>query len=213
MPVLLLFRHGENDYVKNGKIAGRLPGVHLNTRGKQQATAVAQCLATAPIKAIYSSPLERAVETAQPLALVKEMEIIIEPALTETDMGNWQGRSWKVLSRQKIWRIVQHAPARMRFPEGETFYQTQTRIVDALDKIISMHKPNDLIVLVFHSDPIKLAVAHYLGLPLDYFQRLSVDTGSITALSVTDSGARLLWLNRRPPFEFPISEKNEKRIH
>ena len=68
MPLLLLIRHGENDYVKTGKLAGRLPEIHLNEKGQKQAQALAEALTQTPIKAVYSSPLERAMETAQPIA-------------------------------------------------------------------------------------------------------------------------------------------------
>ena len=68
MPLLLLIRHGENEYVKTGKMAGRLPGVHLNEKGQKQAQALGDALKDVPIKAIYSSPLERAIETATPIA-------------------------------------------------------------------------------------------------------------------------------------------------
>lgn len=86
MPVFLLIRHGENDYVKKGKLAGHLPGVHLNEKGRQQALALAERLKEAPIKAIYSSPLERAVETAAPLAQMLNLEVQIRERLMEVSV-------------------------------------------------------------------------------------------------------------------------------
>ena len=202
MPLLLLIRHGENEYVKTGKMAGRIPGVHLNERGRQQAADLAKALAEVPLKAIYSSPLERAVETAEPIAEGRKFEIQLRPELMENDIGAWQGRSLKALSRLKKWKIVQQAPSRFTFPEGESFLQTQTRIASCLNEIAARHKPKDVVAVVFHSDPIKLAVAHYLGMPLDHFQRLGCDTGSITVLYVSEMGAHLVKLNQRPPFDF-----------
>jgi len=93
MPTLLLIRHGENDYLKRNKIPGRLPGIHLNTRGRQQAAELARTLSSLPIKALYSSPLERAVETAEPLSQSLGLEIQLRPDLTDTDVGQWEGRS------------------------------------------------------------------------------------------------------------------------
>ena len=90
MPLLLLIRHGENDYVKTGKMAGRIPGVHLNEKGQKQARALADALTQVPIKAIYSSPLERAMETAAPIAESHKLTILQEPALMDTDIGKWQ---------------------------------------------------------------------------------------------------------------------------
>lgn len=201
MTLLLLIRHGENDYTKQGRLAGYLPDIHLNERGQKQAQALAEALKQVPLKAIYASPLERALETALPIAKAHGLKVIREAGLMETDLGKWQGRSLAALNLNKHWKVVQHAPSRAQFPEGETFYQCQTRVVNALDRICAAYKPRDLIACVFHADPIKLAVAHYLGLPLDHFQRLGCDTGSISLLAVNETGAYLMWLNRRPPFE------------
>jgi probable phosphomutase (TIGR03848 family) len=210
MPLLLLIRHGENDFTKKHKLAGYTPNVHLNERGQVQAQALADGLKEVPIKAIYSSPLERAVETATPIAAARGLEIQIEAGLLETNVGKWQGRSLAALRLQKAWKVVQSSPSRAQFPDGETFYECQTRIVVALDSISRKYKPQDIVACVFHADPIKLAVAHYIGLPLDHFQRLSCDTGSLTALYVSESGANLIKLNQRPPFEFLAQPKKAK---
>jgi probable phosphoglycerate mutase len=202
MPLLLLIRHGENDYTKTHKLAGRLPGVHLNEQGQNQAEALGEALKDVPLKAIYSSPLDRAMETATPIASARRLEIIPEPDLLEVNVGKWQGKSLKVLRLMKVWKVVQHSPSRFRFPEGESFLETQTRIVSALERIAQKHKPKDVAVVVFHADPIKLAVAHFLGMPLDHFQRLGCDTGSLTAMHIGETGASLIKLNQRPPFEF-----------
>lgn len=202
MPLLLLIRHGENDFTKKSRLAGHTPGVHLNEKGQQQAQALGEALKDAPIQALYASPLERAMETAAPIARARGLEIQVEAGLIETDIGKWQGRSLKSLQRVKHWKVVQHAPSRAQFPEGETFYGCQARIVAALDAISRKYKAQDIVACVFHSDPIKLAVAHYLGLPLDHFQRLGCDTGSVTALHVHEMGAYLLKLNQRPPLDF-----------
>ncbi|HSL43595.1 MAG TPA: histidine phosphatase family protein [Anaerolineales bacterium] len=211
MPLLLLIRHGENDYVKTSKLAGRLPGIHLNERGQKQAQALAEALKDVPMKAIYSSPLERAMETATPIANARKLDIIPEPDLMDTNIGSWQGKSLKVLRLTKLWRIVQSAPSRFRFPDGESFVESQTRYVSALERIIKKHnKPQDTVAVVFHADPIKLAVAYFLGMPLDHFQRLSCDTASLTALYVSEAGANLIKLNQRPPFEFLAQPKKPK---
>jgi probable phosphomutase (TIGR03848 family) len=211
MPLLLLIRHGENEFVKTGKMAGRMPGVHLNEHGRQQATDLAKALSEVPLKAVYSSPLERAVETAEPIAEVRKLEVQLRPELLENDIGKWQGRSLRQLSRTKKWRVVQQAPSRFTFPEGESFLETQTRIASCLDEIAASHKPKDIVAVVFHADPIKLAVAHYLGMPLDHFQRLGCDTGSATVLYLSEMGAHLVKLNQRPPFDFLPQKKKKKQ--
>lgn len=204
MPILFLIRHGENEYVKKSKIAGRTPGVHLNESGRAQAETLGRSFAHIPLKALYSSPLERALETAEPIAKVCKLPIIEEPGLLESDVGKWQGKSWKGMIKTEAWKLIQQSPSRFRFPDGESFPEMQTRIVSALEEICAKHKkPQDHVAAVFHADPIKLAVAHFIGLPLDNFQRLACDTGSVTMLLISKGNARLLWMNRLPPFSPP----------
>lgn len=208
MTLLLLIRHGENDYVKTGKMAGHIPGVHLNERGQKQAQALAEALKDVPLRVVYSSPLDRAMETAGPIGGSHKLKIIEEPDLKDTHIGKWQGRSWKVMRLTRSWKIIQNAPSRFRFPEGESFPECQLRIVNVLEGIVHAHsKPKDVVAVVFHADPIKLAVAHFLGMPLDQFQRLGCDTGSLTALHVNEIGAHLMKLNQRPPFDFLPKKK------
>lgn len=201
MPLFLLIRHGENDYVKTRRLAGRLPGVHLNDTGRKQANLLAEKLAGAPIKAIYSSPLERAVETAQPIASALGLEVILRPGLIESDVGEWQDQKIWRLRRQKLWKVIQSMPSRAKFPGGESIPDGQRRICQDLEDIAAQHDPKDLVACVSHADPIKLAVAYYLGMPLDHFQRLSVAPGSITALwlgnpdSLPAASSSLLTLN------------------
>ena len=195
MPLFLLIRHGETDYVKKGRLSGRQPGIHLNKKGKAQAEALVEKLTGAPVKAIYSSPLERTLETAGPAAKALGLEVIPRPGLIDTDIGEWTDRTLSSLKRQKIWRTVQQAPTLVRFPGGETFAEAQRRICQELEILGTAHDPKDMIALFSHADPIKLAVAYYIGLPLDLFQRLSVSPASISALLVGDSSSRLLTLN------------------
>jgi probable phosphoglycerate mutase len=211
MPLLLLIRHGENEFVKTGKLPGHLPGIHLNERGQKQAQALGEALKDVPLKAIYSSPLERAMETAEPIASAHKLEITQLPKLRDANVGQWQGKSLKVLRLTNAWKIVQHSPSRFQFPDGESFIDVQTRIADTLEEIVKKHnKPRAIIAIVFHADPIKLAISHFLGLPLDHFQRLSCDTGSLSALYAGEMGANLLKLNQRPPFDFLTEAKKSK---
>jgi probable phosphoglycerate mutase len=159
-----------------------------------------------PIRAIYSSPLERALETAKPLARRLHLRVEKVANLVESDVGSWEGKSVRRLALSKYWRIVQQSPSRAGHPGGETFVQTQTRVVQAIDAICAAHKPRDLIACVFHSDPIKLAIAHYIGLPLDRFQRLACDPASVSMLQLGPASARLIWLNRQPPFAAPLKD-------
>lgn len=211
MPTILLIRHGENEYVAKGRLAGRLPGVHLNDNGRKQAQALAEALQHAPIKKVYASPLDRTIETARPIAEVLKMEVTPEPGLLELDVGDWQDKTLKQLSKRKLWKTVQQAPSRMRFPNGETFANAQQRIVDAIESLSQKHKPEDLIVCVSHSDIIKLGLAYYLGLPLDLFQRLVVAPASISTLHLDASWARVVNINHGASISFPHQPKKTAR--
>ena len=200
MPTLFLIRHGENDYLKQGRLPGHTPGIHLNKRGCEQAALLAESLKSLPICAIYSSPLERAVETAEPLAKALSLPIQLKPSLKDTDVGDWEGVLLKKLRKQPEWKQVQEHPSMVTFPGGESFLELQARLFKTIDGICAAHKPKDLLAVVFHSDPIKLVLAHYIGLPLDNIQQLGISAGSVTVLMVDKSGGFLAGMNLKPPF-------------
>ncbi len=184
---------------KKGRLAGRKPGVHLNDKGRAQAEALAEALKNLPLKAVYSSPLDRTVETAAPLAEVHKLAVTEIPGLLEVDFGEWQDKTLKQLPPRKLWKTVQQNPSQMRFPGGESFAEAQLRIVDALQELAAAHKPKDTFACVGHSDMIKLAVAYFIGQPLDLFQRLNVQPASVTTLHLSpEHGARLINLNHIP---------------
>jgi probable phosphoglycerate mutase len=194
MPTILLVRHGENEFVAKGRLAGRLPGVHLNDNGRKQAEAVANALGKAPIRAVYSSPMERCMETAQPLATALGMEVTPLDGIIEVDFGTWQDKTLKQLRRRKLWKVVQANPSRMRFPGGETFADAQLRIVQTLEDLCQQH-PKDLIACFSHSDLIKLALSYYLGQPLDLFQRIMIAPASISTLHLGEMGVQIINVN------------------
>jgi probable phosphomutase (TIGR03848 family) len=196
MTTVFLIRHGENDFMKKGRLAGWLPHIHLNERGRVQAESLAKHLQPVKLQAIYTSPLERAVETAEPLARAKGLPLLKRAGLTEVDVGRWQGQSLRLLRRRKLWQTVQHVPSMARFPEGESFTEAQARAVAELENILREHKSRGAAVACFsHSDIIKLIIAHYLGLSLDLFQRLTIHPASISLLHMGDGFARILSVN------------------
>lgn len=211
MTVLLLIRHGENDYTRTGRLAGWTPGVSLNETGRQQAQALAKKLARAPLKAIYSSPLERARETAAPLAEAVKLPVEVVAGLGEVQYGDWQGKSIKRLARTKLWRTVQGLPSAMQFPNGETFRSVQARAVEAIEQIARAH-PKDMVAVFSHGDVIKLVVAHYLGVPLDLFQRLLVSTASISVLRLGHGHPALVKLNDTSSVEVHPSKGVHDRL-
>jgi len=190
---LLLVRHALNDWVGD-KLAGWTPDVHLNDKGRAQAEALAGRLADRPITAVYSSPLERAVETAQIIAGPHNIEVQIRESVGEVRYGEWTGQSLKDLAKEDAWRVVQFYPSGARFPGGEAIREMQARAVAALDDIVAAH-PSEAVLVVSHADVIKAALAHYVGLHLDLFQRLVVSPASLSVVAFTPMGPRLISLN------------------
>ncbi|MEA1976505.1 MAG: histidine phosphatase family protein [Chloroflexota bacterium] len=196
MTTLYLIRHGHNDFLGKHKLAGRMPNVHLSSEGCRQAEALSRILSSVKFEAIYASPLERAVETAEPLARDQGLDILIREGLLEIGYGTWQGQSLKALRRRKLWPIIQNTPSLARFPEGESFPEAQARVVAEIEALRDMHRREKaIIVCVFHSDPIKLAIAHYLGMPLDLFQRITISPASMSVLTISDTSVRVMGLN------------------
>ena len=187
MTTLLLIRHAVNDYVKTGKLAGRMAGIHLNEDGEAQAAALGERLATAPLEHIYASPMDRTMETA--IAIAKhhtQLQVESCQAIGEVHYGDWEGKAIGELQRRKMWDVVQEYPSRAVFPNGESMRGVQVRIVNAIEALLPRH-PNQMIALVFHADLIKMALAHYLGMHLDVFQRLVISPASISTLHLGHS--------------------------
>ncbi len=192
--VVLLVRHGLTA-TTGVKLPGRARGLHLSDEGRRQAEAAAARIATlAKVVAIYSSPLERARETAQIIAKARNMAVRIERGLLELDIGRWTGIALKDASGKPEWKAVQQHPSGFRFPDGESFTEMQARVTGAIARIVARH-PGKVLVAVSHADPIKAATAHALGTPLDLFQRIMIGTASITALAYSASGSAALTVN------------------
>lgn len=192
--LVLLVRHAVTP--TTGKVLpGRAGGLHLSDEGRRQADALARRLAAVPrIVAVYSSPLERARETAAAIARARGLAVRVERGLLECDFGAWTGASLRRLARKREWAAVQRHPSGFRFPGGESFLEMQARIADVVRRLVALH-PGRAIVAVSHADPIKALLAHVLGTPLDLFQRLVVAPASISAVAFRREGATVLTVN------------------
>jgi broad specificity phosphatase PhoE len=183
--------------------------VPLNEKGRKQAEAVGQALAKAPIKFIYSSPMERAQETASYLAKLLDLPVLNAPGINETDIGEWTGRTVKQCARTKLWKVVQSKPSEMRFPGGESFADIQVRAAAELRAIAERH-PEDLVACFSHADIIRLAAAHFLDMPLDSFQRLGIDTCSITMVHINKEGrVAVPRINQVVALDWPVDKKKK----
>ena len=204
MAVFLLIRHGENDSITRDRLAGRMPEVHLNDEGTHQAIRIAEILSNIPIKAIFSSPLERAIETARPIAELKGLPVLIAPGLIEADYGSWQGQSFKALRRLKLWKLVHSTPTKVRFPGGESILEIHERVVKEIDGLAGNYGEKDVVVGFSHADILRIAISHYLNMPLDDFHRLQIDTASITVLTFSNAKPRLNHINISSKLTIPI---------
>ena len=182
--LLLLVRHGETP-TTGTMLPGRAPGLHLSERGRAQAERVSERLSGLPVDALYSSPLERACETAEPTAAQTGLEVKHDDGLLECDFGDWTGAVIAELAALPEWQTVQHSPSAFRFPNGESFPQMQERIVGSLEALRTAHA-GGVVVCFSHADPIKAAVAHALGTPLDLFQRIVISPGSVSAIAFVE---------------------------
>jgi probable phosphomutase (TIGR03848 family) len=198
--LILLVRHGQTP--TTGRILpGRAPGLHLAARGRRQAEAVAARLARLPrVAAVYASPMERARETAAAIAGARRLAVRVEPGLNDIDPGEWTGARLSQLRRKPEWAIVQHHPSGFRFPRGESFVELQARLAATLDRLVARHA-GETFVAVSHADPIRIALAHALGLSLDFFQRIAIAPGSVSAIAY--------WPNGRAPVVVAINAAGE----
>jgi probable phosphoglycerate mutase len=215
MTIIVLVRHGENEWVKKHRLAGWIPDVHLNEKGQKQAEDAAQRLSALQVKALYSSPVTRCVETAEYIAQTFDLEINYLDGLGEVRYGSWEGKKIKNLAKKPLWHVVQYYPSRMRFPGGgETMREVQFRMVNTLEQLSTQHK-EETIVAVSHADAIKLVLAYYLGVHIDLFQRISVSPASVSILYLAEKGAmRVLRVNDDGPlrpFEKPKQEQKKKK--
>ncbi|CAN5604347.1 histidine phosphatase family protein [soil metagenome] len=196
MTIFYLVRHGVTSHTGH-KLSGWLPDIHLSDHGRTQVEATADMLAEVPFKAIYSSPIDRTMETARAIAARHKLEIEVTDAIGEVRYGKWTNRSFKTLARTKMWTTVQRFPSAARFPDGETLREVQGRAVDEVERLRLRH-PKKTVCCVSHADVIKLVAAHYLGMHIDLFQRIDIAPASVTAIAIGDEGPRVLALNAPP---------------
>jgi probable phosphoglycerate mutase len=177
--IVILVRHGHTP--TTGKILpGRAKGLHLSELGKEQAAKVASNLGSLrKVKAVYSSPMERTIETAKPIAKAFGMKVQRHQGLIEADFGKWTGRKLSDLRKLNDWEKVQKNPSLFRFPDGESFMEIQSRMVTAVSSICENHR-GEIVVAVSHADTIKAFLTAALGTPLDLFQRLHVSPCSVS---------------------------------
>jgi probable phosphoglycerate mutase len=201
MTTFLLIRHATHDVVAH-TLTGHMRDIHLSAEGRSQAQALAGRLAHLPIAAVYSSPLERAVETAQPLAEALGRELRCDEGLIEVDYGEWAGKRFAALGDDQRWQHWNSFRSAAPLPQGGLMVEVQARAVATLVRLHRSHR-DEMVAVVGHCDVLKAAIAHFLGVPLDLFQRIEISPASVSVLALHDWGARVLRLNDTGDLDLP----------
>ena len=196
MTTCFLIRHGRVDAVGQW-LAGRRSGIHLNEQGRREAERLAQWLADEAIDCIYSSPLERAMETAVCLAHTRSLKILVEEKLIDFDYGDWTGKSFAELMDDPPWQRFNRLRSIARVPGGEMMLEVQARAVGFLERAHG-DLPEASIAVVTHCDVIRAVLCHYLGMPLDLFQRIEIAPASVSVLRMESQHPTIAAINTGP---------------
>lgn len=191
MTTFLLIRHASCGGLGR-TLWGRTPGVCLNETGRIEARRLAERLRGITLQAIYSSPLERALETAETIARSMNLEVSTNPAFDEVDFGDWTGKSFDTLANDERWRRFNSVRSATRIPGGESFVEVQTRIVTEMERI-SAH--NERVAIVSHADVIKAAIGYFTATPIDLLQRIEISPCSVSIIVIENDTVRLLTIN------------------
>jgi broad specificity phosphatase PhoE len=193
MATFLLIRHGETSLV-NTTFCGHAPGIPLNASGRASAVRLADAFASLRGAAVYSSPLERARETAQPLADAWQVPVSDCEGLIELPAGDWTGKRFAELEGEDAWRRFNAYRSGTRVPGGPMMIEVQARAVAALEALREQHG-SGLVAAVTHGDIVRAILAHCAGAPLDLFQRFEVTPGSVSTVLLEPWGPRILAVN------------------
>ncbi len=189
----LLIRHASVDAIGRW-LAGCNEGLGLNEQGRMEAEQLAGHLSRAKLDAIYSSPLERAQQTAYRVAKLQNVPVITRREFTDIDFGDWTGKSFSELEKLPEWHDFNRCRSSAKAPNGESLLDVLDRMVNAIESLREPHEGQS-VAIFSHCDPIRAAVIHYIGMPLDSIHRIIVEPASVSILERDECGARVLALN------------------
>ena len=196
MTKIYLVRHGETDWNRERRVLG-WSSTPLNDKGVVQAKALADILAHFNINKIYTSPLPRALQTAQILGSSLNLNPIEERRFIEANIGSWEGRFWKELEDDPIRQQYYTRPETARPPNGETSKEVQKRAAAGISSICH-RQPDESLLVVTHADLIRCILCHLLGIDLKIVRRFWINHASLSYLSQDKDGAVLHFLNFFP---------------
>ena len=199
MTVFYVVRHAHTDWIDRG-IPGWTPGVQLNAQGRMEARRLAERFPKGSISAIFSSPLERTRETAEPLAERLGLEVALREDLGEVHCGEWTGLRFSEIPHEEIEDLFNSFRTGQCIPGGESITDIRERMVSCFNEICGLY-PDKSVVIFSHGDPIRAIVSHYAGMPPEFYHRLEISPCSVTILKVSGNSTLIGALNDRGTFE------------
>jgi probable phosphoglycerate mutase len=200
MTTILLIRHGENDSIGH-YMPGRTPGLGLNEAGKAQARLVAECLSGVKLERIISSPLDRTVQTATPLVEKTGVRLEMDTDFIEMDPGEWTSRPFSELFQNPLWAQLRSDPKDAGYPGGETFISTQERLWHGMQRVLKQTEAG-IVAIFTHADCVRLITASALHIPLSHYNRMIIDTASLTVITFRTGNPMVEVLNNRLPYSW-----------
>jgi len=193
MTTFFLIRHAS--YSGLGQtLWGRTPGICLNEKGQLQAQRLADRFKNISLNAIYSSPLDRALQTATEIARCMKLEVRKSEAANEINFGDWTGKTFECLSSDRRWHHFNNYRSMTTIPGGESFLEVQNRIVKEIETLAEQHG-KARIAIVSHADVIRAAVAYFAATPIDMIDRFEILPCSVSIVAVDEDSATLLTVN------------------
>lgn len=185
MTTIMLIRHGDTDWNVGEIFRGRAD-IELNEIGIKQGQLLAEYLADQPIKAVYSSPLKRALKTAEIIAACHNINITLSQELVDFNYGLWQGLSHGAVQQkyQEIYNEWLKNPHLVKMPKGESLNDVRERIISLMNQVITMHEGT--VALVSHRVIHKVIICALLGLDNSHFWNIKLDTCGITTFIYED---------------------------
>ena len=196
MGLFYLVRHGETEWNAENRLCGQ-SDVPLSEAGRQQAKKLAERLKSIPFEGLYSSPLRRALETANLISQVIGLEPIVDERLIELGYGEWEGKTLAEVEKNdpKTFRAWDADPGEVAPPGGESGLEAQQRVVPFLDFLAARHRQRHVAV-VFHKTVCRLAVCHILGMSAsEYRRRLVMGDCALNIIQPQDNGWQLVTFN------------------
>ena len=196
MVTVILVRHGETEWNKLRRIQGGSSDTQLNQTGKKQAESLALRLKAEPIQAIYSSPLQRALDTAQAIARYHRTEVEIEPALKEIEAGGLEGTPIEQIGSRLDQLLTRGDESGSFFKKhgGESLAEVQQRAWGTIQSLVRQY-PDGEIVVVSHYFTLLTIICSVLNLPLSHLGRLRIGPGSISTIVIDEQTLRLVLFN------------------